>query len=114
PGTASRLARRRPKGACAMTAPASASQPSALSDAGFADLVEDLTTRLHAGEVVDLDAFLHDHPEHAERLSRLLPALRLLADVSRSRPDGLLAEGGDDGSDSLVGTLGDYRIIKEV
>src|SRR5262245_60635180 len=92
---------------------AAASRSSVLSDAGFADLVEELTTRLHAGEFVDLDAVLRDHPEHADRLNRLLPALRLLADVSRSRPDGLLAD-GDDRSDSLVGTLGDFRIIREV
>jgi serine/threonine protein kinase/Tfp pilus assembly protein PilF len=97
-----------------MTLSAAASQPSAPSDAGFADLVEELTGRLHAGESVDLDAFLRDHPEHAERLARLLPALRLLADGSRSRPDGLAVESAQDGSDSLAGTLGDFRIVREV
>src|SRR5262249_25653639 len=88
------------------------SLPSTLSDAGFADLVEDLTGRLHAGEVVDLDAVLRDHPEHAERLARLLPALRLLADVSRSRPDGILA--ATDDADVAPGMLGDFHILREV
>jgi serine/threonine protein kinase len=96
-----------------MTLSAAPSQPSALSDAGFADLIEDLTARLHAGEVVDLDAFLREHPEHAERLERLLPALKLLADVSRSRPDGLLSV-GEEGVDPLAGTLGDFRILREL
>jgi serine/threonine protein kinase/Tfp pilus assembly protein PilF len=96
-----------------MTASAAASQPSAPTDKSFADLVEDLTTRLHSGEIVDLDAFLNEHVEHAERLGRLLPALRLLADVSRSRPDGLLAPGSVD-SETLAGTLGDFQIIREV
>jgi serine/threonine protein kinase/tetratricopeptide (TPR) repeat protein len=88
------------------------SRPSALSDAGFADLVEDLTARLHAGEVLDLDAVLRDLPEQAERLTRLLPALRLLEDVSRSRPDGLLAEIGDPGA--CTGQLGDFRNLREI
>jgi serine/threonine protein kinase len=89
-----------------------ASLPSTLSDAGFADLVEDLTGRLHAGEAIDLDAVLRDHPEHAERLARLMPALRLLADVSRSGPDGLLAATSD--ADVTPGMLGDFHILREV
>jgi serine/threonine protein kinase/Flp pilus assembly protein TadD len=93
---------------------AAASVPSpSQSDKGFADLVEELTARLQAGEAVDPEALRRDHPDHADRLEQLLPALRLLVDVSRSRPDGLLALSPAD-SDPLAGTLGDFRLIREV
>jgi serine/threonine-protein kinase len=98
-----------------MTPSAAATAPSAsLSDKGFADLIEDLTARLQAGQAVDLDALRHDHPEYADRLEQLLPALRLLADVSRSRPDGLLAPALAADADPLAGALGDFRLIREV
>jgi serine/threonine protein kinase len=97
-----------------MTPSAVAPPSSSLLDAGFADLVEDLTARLYAGERVDLEACLRDHPEHADRLGRVLPALRLLADVSRSRPTGLLASAAEGEAGSLTGTLGDFRILREI
>ena len=39
------------------------------------DLIEELTERLQAGEEVNVSAVLAAHPEHAERLAGLLPAL---------------------------------------
>jgi WD40 repeat protein/serine/threonine protein kinase len=76
----------------------------------LAELVEQVNLRLQAGESVDLDQLLRAHPEHTEDLRRLLPAIALLADLSRStsRP---MAIGG--ASDTL-GELGDFRLIREV
>ena len=62
-----------------MTPTAYASRPDSL-----ANLVEELTAKLQAGERIDAEALARDHPEHAEQLARLLPALELLADLSRS------------------------------
>jgi serine/threonine protein kinase/Flp pilus assembly protein TadD len=45
----------------------------------LADLIEELTGRLQAGEPIDLKACLHEHPEHADHLRDLLPALQALA-----------------------------------
>jgi serine/threonine protein kinase len=75
----------------------------------LAELVEQLNARLQAGEPVDLDEFLGAHPEYAEELKGLLPAITLLADLSRSsaRP-AALGEGG------LLGVLGDFRLLREV
>src|SRR5205823_2343515 len=50
----------------------------------LAELVDRLASRLQAGERVDLRAVLADHPEHADELLRLLPALGALEDMSRS------------------------------
>jgi WD40 repeat protein/serine/threonine protein kinase len=76
----------------------------------FALLVEELTAKLQAGEAVDLDAILQAHPGDAEPLRRLLPALLLLADVSRSQAASL--PGVPAGNE--LGELGDFRILREV
>jgi serine/threonine protein kinase/tetratricopeptide (TPR) repeat protein len=73
-------------------------------------LVEELTARLQAGEAIDVDAVVAAHPGDADALRRLLPALLLLAEVSRSG-DGSAprAAQGDE-----PGELGDFRLIREV
>jgi serine/threonine protein kinase len=58
---------------------------------------------------VDEAAVLAAHPEHADDLRRLLPAIALLADLSRS--------GGERGAAAAVsggGTLGDFRLVREI
>jgi serine/threonine protein kinase/tetratricopeptide (TPR) repeat protein len=84
-------------------------------DPALAELVEELTARLHAGEAVNVEACARDHPEQAESLQRLLPALQMMAELSRSRPEGVaLAMGPDPWRDAERGTLGDFRIVREV
>jgi tetratricopeptide (TPR) repeat protein len=92
-----------------VTPPASLHGPTASADARLADLVDRLTARLQAGEPLDLDACLRDHPEHAERLRQLLPALRVLADASRERGRGPVSD-----TAPLLGELGDFRLRREV
>ena len=53
-------------------------------DAALAELVESYLARLQAGEAIDPNVFVAEHPEHAERLARLLPALDLMDDLRRS------------------------------
>jgi serine/threonine protein kinase len=84
-------------------------------DPVLADLVEELTARLQAGEPADLEALAGRHPEYAGRLRALLPALQALAGASApassaSRDKKLLASPVD----PLAGRLGDYRILREV
>jgi eukaryotic-like serine/threonine-protein kinase len=95
-----------------MSAPASVSGTRSTSnDAALVELVEEITNRLHAGEPVDLEACVAAHPEHADDLRQLLPALHVLAALSGSngempRP---MADSG-----SVHGSLGDFRIIREI
>ncbi len=83
--------------------------PSEARAADLAELVEQINARLQAGEPMDLNGFLRAHPEHAEELKGLLPAIALLADLSRSNSR-LTALGGG----GLLGELGDFRLLREV
>jgi hypothetical protein len=81
----------------------------------LAEVVEELTKRLKAGGAADLDACLAAHPEHAAELRRLLPALQLLADLSRS-PGAALpcpVAAAQDAAETRS-QLGDFRLIREV
>src|SRR5262249_49727536 len=75
----------------------------------LAELVEAVTSRLKAGGAIDLDAFLREHPAHADELRRLLPAMKLLASLSGPGPDAVA-----DAGLSAAEPLGDYRLVREV
>ena len=83
------------------------------SDPALGLIIEELAGRLQAGEPVDFQAVLADHPDQAERLRRLLPAIELMADLGSSagsaRPIGAWPA-----PDGPAGVLGDYRIVREV
>jgi hypothetical protein len=38
----------------------------------------------HAGEAVDIEAYVRAYPDFSDSLRRLLPALQVLADIGRS------------------------------
>src|SRR5438067_11847548 len=61
---------------------------SASADLALAELIEQLTERIARGESLDLEAFLVEHPTHADRLRPLVPALTTLANLSGSNPVG--------------------------
>ena len=90
----------------------SSSRDRVAADPALAELVERLTARLQAGESVDLDAISANHPEYADRLRQLLPALEVLADLGRSA--GHEAAPSGPGPLAELGVLGDYRIVREV
>jgi serine/threonine protein kinase/Flp pilus assembly protein TadD len=82
----------------------------------LAELVDQLTARLHAGESIDWEAEARAHPEHAAELRRLVPALGALDQLSRSADAALPTVGRGPGDDAalVAGVLGDFRIIREV
>src|SRR5205807_7298548 len=64
-----------------------------------------------AGEAVDLDALVSEHPAHADELRRLVPAMKVLADWSGS-PE--CPDATTDAGLCSAEPLGDYRLIREV
>ena len=91
------------------------------ADLVLADLLEEFSRKIHAGETPDLETYIAGHPDHAERLRDLLPALEFLVDLSEvgsggARPEAARAipQESASGSRPLDGTLGDFRILHEV
>ena len=76
-------------------------------------LIDQFAGKLQAGEPVDPDSFIRQHPEHAEALRQVLPVMQVLADIEHS-----VAEGEENGSGAdpatRLGQLGDFRLIRQI
>ncbi len=91
------------------------SQTVTTADQEFDALVFRVSTALDAGQSLDLTEIAAEHPQHIERLRKLLPTLQAMADLGHSalapkstgRPGGTNSSPGD-------GTLGDYAIVREI
>jgi hypothetical protein len=59
-----------------------------------ADLLEEFAARTLAGEALDPEAFAVAHPPWSGQLRRVLPAVRVLAEVGRGTDAGPLAAAG--------------------
>ncbi len=85
------------------------------TDSIQAELVEQYLRRLQAGEPVDSSEFAAQYPEHAEALRQLLPALQMMAELSRSAVrDRSSPPLSDAISGPEPGVVGDFRILGEV
>jgi serine/threonine protein kinase/Flp pilus assembly protein TadD len=96
-----------------MSEPSSASVVSGEVDRLAAEVVAEITDRLHAGEPVDVAKYLTRYPELADRLRPLLAALDLLAQFSSSA-DSANSPGRTVVGEEMGGTLGDFRLLREV
>jgi serine/threonine protein kinase/tetratricopeptide (TPR) repeat protein len=95
-----------------MTASVHRSSASSLADPAFAALLEEVANKCLAGEAIDWPAYERHHPEHVQELRQLMPAMQAVADLSRSAHDGDAAS--PSAAEALAGTLGDFRILREV
>ncbi len=98
-----------------MTATARRRAVEGTSERVLAELVEEFIVRREGGEAINPSEFAKQYPEHALALVSLLPALEVMAGLSRSaqehnEPGSLGAEN----SGPCVGVLGDFRILREV
>jgi serine/threonine protein kinase len=88
---------------------------SALSNAELEELVEEYSARLERGEQPPIEEFAAAHPRHADRLRRILPTMRMLADLSHGEQSAGLAPANPLANVvDQEGTLGDFRIVREV
>src|SRR6185312_6645964 len=58
-------------------------------DPALADLAEEITARLQAGEPFDPDDYEARHPQWAGQIRRMLPILQEMAELARSVAGGL-------------------------
>jgi WD40 repeat protein/serine/threonine protein kinase len=98
-----------------MTAAVPRPSPTTASDPILNDLVEEFANRLQAGEPVDLQAYALEHPDQAEQLLRLLPAVQVLVKVRHSSASADASAAAAPGLASPpLHVLGDYRIVREI
>jgi tetratricopeptide (TPR) repeat protein len=97
-----------------MTHPIAPAGASRSAEHGLAELVEAISARLEAGEAIDVSACVAAHPEHADELRRLLPALQVLADFSRSGSASVPPPALGVETAVAAGRLGDFDIVREV
>jgi serine/threonine protein kinase len=80
----------------------------------FANLLEQATRELQQTGDLNLEALIRAHPQHADQLRDLLPAMAAMASWARDPK----CVASDDSSPSCVepvgGILGDFRIIREI
>jgi hypothetical protein len=82
-------------------------------DLRVAELVEQLTALVAAGDQSAIAAAIQQHPEHAERLRAMLPMLEILASFSASGHNGHNGHAAPSPASEL-GCLGDYRLLREL
>jgi serine/threonine protein kinase len=82
------------------------------ASSALAELVDRLTGQLQAGEAIDWEAMAREHPEHADELRQLGPALGALDQLSRSADQHLSGLAPADAP--AAGVLGDFRVVREV
>jgi serine/threonine protein kinase len=80
-------------------------------DKAFARIIEELTHKLQSGEPIEEEQYFAEYPDHAERLRRLMPTLRVMADIGVAPGD---HHGDENESKPSIGLLGDYRLIREI
>src|SRR3954465_9177633 len=87
----------------------------AASDPALAQLCGEIIEALQAGDRVDMASLALEHPEYADQLRRLLPALEALVDLGASSAQHT-RQGISHGchSDPAPRVLGDYRILREI
>ena len=85
------------------------------NDPVLAEVVAELANRLAAGDAVDLEDYVARHPDRAESLKQLWPAVRMMADLGQSSHAAATgASSGETDLESGSGVLGDYRLLREI
>ncbi|MHB8970371.1 MAG: protein kinase domain-containing protein [Pirellulaceae bacterium] len=89
------------------------------SDQRLVDLIDQIAEQMRRGEVVSLETCVRQHPDDADRLRELFPALELMADLSRVHGDSSVSAATDypgavTSASPLAGILGDFRIVREI
>ena len=95
--------------------------------AELSDLIEKFIEQLQAGQKVDLETAIREHPEHADDLRRMVPTLQLLVNTQAPGPEAPPVEPTSarwenlvefslsvDKIDGVPQVVGDYQIIGKI
>ena len=89
------------------------------ADQQLVDLIDEIADKMRRGEAVSLETCVREHPDCAERLRELFPALELMADLSVVHGDSSVSAATGCPSalasaSPIAGVLGDFRIVREI
>jgi len=89
------------------------------SDRRLVDLIDQIAEKMRGGEAVRLETCVREHPDYADRLRELFPALELMADLSVVHGDSSVSAATGfpsavASSSPVTGVLGDFRILREI
>ena len=87
-------------------------QTSASVDQVVDNLIDEITDRLHTGQPVNIDDYTRRFPQFEDQLRKLIPTLQAMADLGHSVGGNEKTQTSQDSNSR--GTLGDYRIIREI
>jgi WD40 repeat protein/serine/threonine protein kinase len=74
-------------------------------------VADEFTERLNRGEAPDIEGYAQRYPEIAALLRQALPALQAVAALGSNPASGSMTSAAPD---QLAGTLGDFRILREI
>ncbi len=78
------------------------------------EILDELAERVRRCEPLDLSRFEQQYPAHAEQIRRLVPTIEAMAHMAGSATGDRDHTRADRSSSPLGGTLGDFRIVREV
>jgi tetratricopeptide (TPR) repeat protein/serine/threonine protein kinase len=90
---------------------ASGGAPPSADEPVLFDLVEEMAARLQSDDAAAVEAWIAAQGVYAERLRRLLPTVRVMAELG-SAADRQAPPGAEDSP--VSGLLGDFRLVREV
>lgn len=95
-----------------MTEPHPQSDDITQADERLAAILDDMTSRAAAGENVDVQTYIAEHPEFADRLQSLLPTIEVLVGLDSDRSASVSAAAVSPAD--VPQQLGDFRLIQEI
>ncbi len=94
--------------------PIEAKAKGANADQSFANLLDRITRHLEQLGGLDMDEIIAAHPQYADRLRRVLPAMAAMASWARDPASGAANTEEAPTQSPAAGVLGDFRIIDEI
>lgn len=87
--------------------------PIAVEGTSLDELVDRISELVEAGKTGDVQTLIGEHPQHADRLRTLLPAIEAMATVEGLSVDGLSVDDVT-GDREATRQLGDFQLIREI
>ena len=83
-------------------------------DQTLGDLLEGIVEGIQSGQPIDIEQWIREHPEHEERLRRLLPTIQTLTQLTEAGVSPLNLNSDPVDGRSRAPMLGEFHILREI